>query len=210
MKSPSLTNIEVLKNMLVKTIDNILHISSDSDPEIRMRAFEVFSDSLHDRVVKQLIVALADPDELVRIAALEALVLQFEIAFPKDIVMEMLNDGDTLVRSAAAVALADMNAVDAIPSLRQKLSGKLDDEECLRYYFALTKLGISEYLPLFLEGFFHDYYRIRCATANLLPALANKYNKSFFISLLNAVLVKEDSEAARSSILSSIEILEYN
>ena len=57
------------------------------------------------------------------------------------------------------------------------------------------------------NGLFHPFYRIRCATANLILDIVNKEKKDFLINLLSEVLKNEKTEAAKSSIENSMNLL---
>jgi hypothetical protein len=74
------------------------------------------------------------------------------------------------------------------------------DEERVCLLYALYELGVRDVLSEFLVGLRHDFYRVRCATANLSCQLADASNRDDIVSALRTALERETSAAARTTI----------
>ena len=191
---------------LNEIIDEILSFCSDKDSEIRYRTIELLLEIRTDKFENAVCSALKDRDELVRTTCLEVLGA-WNDSSKAHYVLAMLNDDSELVRSAAIIAIGDMKLFTASEKL-EALLPSCGDEEKVRIFYALYKLGKHDYLPLFLNGLFHEYYRIRCATANLSVDIANKNNMNFITNILNQRLSTEETVAATSSINGAIKAIQ--
>lgn len=204
--SNKIDNVTATFSRLNETIDEMLSFCSDHDSEIRYRTIELFLGIRTDKIEDAVCSALKDRDELVRTTCLEVLGA-WNDSSKAHYVLAMLNDDSELVRSAAIITIGDMKLSTASEKLKELLPS-CGDEERVRVYYALYKLGKYDYLPLFLNGLFHEYYRIRCATANLSVDLANKKNINFINNILTQRLATEETVAAKSSIKGAIEAIQ--
>lgn len=104
--------------------------------------------------------------------------------------------------------MADLNHHASIDNLTLAL-GKTDDETDVSLYYALYRLGQKEYFEKILKCIKHDFYRIRCAMANLVVDLVTPNNKSRILEVLTTDQLKvEDSTAAEEAITNSISMIE--
>ena len=194
-------NYEILNNF----IKRLLELSSDEDEEVRMRSLEALDSIRTPEVEDRIRKGVNDPDELVRHSCLEILGFWKDKA-SIDLIKKAFSDESWMVRSEAAVALAEIGDKESISTIKEKIE-TADEEELVRYYFSLYKLGEHEYYSKFLNCMFHENYRIRCAAANLITEITNPNNKQFILNLLSSVVKKEKSKAALSSINEAIKEL---
>jgi hypothetical protein len=194
-------NHEILNNCIKK----LLELSSDDDEEVRMRSLEALNSIRTPEVEDRIRKGVNDPDELVRHSCLEIFGLWKDKAFI-DLIKKAFSDESWMVRSEAALALAEIGDKESIGIIKEKIE-YADEEEILRYYFSLYKLGEHEYYSKFLNCMFHEHYRIRCAAANLIPGITTPNNKQFILNLLLSAAKSEKSKAALSSINEAIKEL---
>lgn len=181
-------------------VDSLLELSLSKYAEVRMRAIEALGDFQSSQVDSRVIGALSDPDELVRASAVEAFVA-CRRPMGAGALDRLVDDRSSLVRCSAAIALGDLLRFEAKELIERRLNrARTGDEERVGLVYGLIKLGQRERFPAFLDGLFHDFYRIRCATANLLPDLVAEGDRPFTINLLKSALQRERTIAARSSI----------
>lgn len=198
--------LEYIENIccsMNNSIFELLKLCNDHNEEIRLRSMEALQYIKTPNVEAQIYNALKDNDELVRVEVIEILAL-WKSLDATDGMIEALSDESALVRSTAAIALADIGAINATEDIVNSLINA-DDEEKVGLHYALCKLGNDSYLSPFLNGFFHEFYRIRCATANLVNGLINPFNKELILNMLSYVLTYEKTEAAKSSIKNAIK-----
>jgi HEAT repeat protein len=200
-----LEEIEKKYEILNNCIKRLLELSSNEDEEVRMRSLEALDSIRTPEVENRIRKGVNDPDELVRHSCLEILGLWKDKA-SIDLIKKALSDESWMARSEAAVALAEIGDKESISTIKEKIE-TADEEELVRYYFSLYKLGEHEYYSKFLNCMFHENYRIRFAAANLIPELTNPNNKQFILNLLSSVAKKEKSKAVLSSINEAIKEL---
>lgn len=197
-----LDRISSVCTSLHEAIDELLVLCDDPDDEVRYRTLELFFDVKNEKIEETVCRLLRDGSELVRVTCLEVLGAWGD-ASKEQYVLQMLTDESELVRSAAIVAIGDLRIFTAVETL-EKMLPTCGEEEEVRIYYALYKLRKYEYLSLFLDGLFHEFYRIRCATANLAVDLIDKNNKDFILNLLLQKIQTEETVAAKSSIEGAI------
>jgi HEAT repeat protein len=175
--------------------------------DVRIEALEALSDRGFELNLESVVrKAIHDRNELVRVTAIEIAGDHALKSIQPEIIGRLKSDRGWLVRSAAAVALGDMSAVEARKILEDRIA-LAGEEERVGYYYALVKLGVQKYLPAFLQGLGHNFYRIRCATANLMPGMVDKTKKRLLICRLREALDHEETVAARSSLESALKEL---
>jgi HEAT repeat protein len=189
---------------IVRTLNGM---SSSRYNDVRMEALEALSDCAFEFDLEALVrKAIRDRDELVRVTAIEIAGEHGLKSMQDEIVRRLKSDRSGLVRSKAAVALGEMHALKARKILEDRL-GRAGDEERPGFYYALVKLGARKYLDALMQGLTHDFYRIRCATASLIPGLVEKTDKRLLIRRLKEALEHEETVAARSSLKSALKEL---
>lgn len=203
--NPKLDEIPLVSSRLWDAVRELVTLCDDQDREVRCRTVELFSDIRTKQIEECVCRLLKDEDELVRVACLEVLG-DWEDAMFEDEVLSMLKDSSELVRSAAIVAIAHIGICGAIDVLISMLETSENEEE-VRIYYALCQLGKSEYFPLFLNGLYDSFYRIRCATTNLLTNLITEFNKKLVLSMLSERVLAEESRAAKTTMESAISYI---
>ena len=182
-------------------------MSSSPRYDVRIEALEALSDCAFELDLESVVrKAIHNRDELVRVTAIEVAGNHALKSMQAEIVGRLKSDRSWLVRSTAAVALGDMSAKETRNILedRVRLAG---EEERVGLYYALVKLGVRKDLIPFLQGLRHNFYRIRCATANLIPGLVDKGNKRTLLRRLREALDHEETVAAQSSLKSTLKKL---
>jgi hypothetical protein len=187
---------------IVKTLTSMI---SSPQWEVRMEALEALRDcafeiDLESSVRKRI----RDRNEVVRVTAIEVAGDHRLKSLRPEVIQRLKSDRSWIVRRAAAVALGDMSAVEARKILvdRIHLAG---EAERVGLYYALLKFGVRKYLIPFSQGLRNDSYLIRCATANLIPGIADKRNKRFWMRILKDALDREETVAVRWSLRSALK-----
>ena len=185
-------------NLLVK-------FSNDENSDVRFDAIEALRKLIPSENKDCFFQALLDPNELVRVSAIEGLGALHEKIPHKEIV-KLLSDKSSLVRATAAICLAEIGAMETEVLIKENIE-KAEDEEKAAYFFSLCKLGKFEYFLPFISFLFHDFYRIRCAVANLLPKLVSEENATYVLTFLMVQSKNETTKAAKSSIDNSVRLI---
>jgi HEAT repeat protein len=201
-----LERIEKINEEIKKSTNELIGLSLEKNPETRIMAIEALQYLKTDEVEDRVFSGLNDKNELVRVTCLET-IEYWGLGLYSERILNALDDKSDLVRGKAAIALATIKERRVINILKDRLNN-VNDEERQRYLYSLCRLGENEFFNSFLNGLFNDFYRIRCSTANLVLGLVNEENRSFVLNILKAVEKNEKTEAALSSIKSTILMLE--
>jgi len=201
-----LVRIEKARNSIEAFTRVLEELVRSSSSEVRMRALEGLADWDRSRLIGETQKAIHDRNELVRVTAMEIAARHRLTELQAEVCRAFTNDKSWLARAAAAIALGDMEVLEAKDALEASID-EANEEERVRIYYALTKLGNDEYLSPFLEGLFHEHYRVRCATANLLPTLVNGPSKKLAQILVSCALDRETTVAAKSSLEETLRVL---
>jgi HEAT repeat protein len=195
------------RRAVVRIVRTLNGMSSSRYYDVRMEVLEALSDCASEFDLESLVrKGIRDRDELVRVTAIEIAGDHGLKSMQDEIIRRLKSDRSGLVRSKAAIALGEMHALEARKILEDRL-GRAGDEERLGFYYALVKLGARKHLDALLQGLTHDFYRIRCATASLIPGLVEKTDKRLLIRRLREALEHEETVAARSSLESALKEL---
>jgi len=149
---------------------------------------------------RDVITATQDPDQLVRVVALEAL---RDIGDPRTFAAARacLRDGSPLVRSYAAVALAVLDGARARAILDR--AAPLERSSTARVGFAEARLALGDRAALrdLLRLLRSRQYRVRCAAANILSdADLMAVERVEVRRAIDAALAVEPTVAARSTL----------
>ena len=198
---------DIVKN--IKNIKNkLISFSEDKNPLVRSEAIKAMGLFYDGDIDNAILRGLKDKDELVRIEALDNIILPQNINKVFKKIAKLLKDKDPLVRAYAIDALAYNNAIMYKNKIKNLLHQKnINDELKVSIYFALVKFGDKKYLKKLFKLLNNENYKVRCATVNLLYFLANKKNNYKFIKKLKKVLKKEKTKAVRSCIKNTIKDL---
>ena len=203
-----LSSIEALSSFVEfpKAKLTLIELTEDRDIEYRYTALEALRDFSGDDVEKAIEKRLNDNNEIVRITAIEALGYR---KAEKSIIslIKLLEDKKELVRRYAAIILGEIGDAELIPTLKFKLDKERRNTVRLGYYIALYSLGEENYLKDILKLLKNKSYRIRCATANELKIIVNTRNYKTIIENLNSALERENTIAAKSSILDTLSVI---
>lgn len=200
-----LDSVDHLNEDISHSIDKLIILCNDEDNEVRYRALEALQCVKSNETEKAVYEGLKDHDELVRATSLEILGYWKEKE-SEDRVAILLTDSSQIVRSAAAISLAQVGSSKYSDRVKELLK-TADSEDKVGLYYYLCKIGMHEYLPLFLNGLFDSFYRVRCATANLVIDIVDEKNLSFMRNFFELLLKEEKTEAAKSSIKNAINDL---
>jgi len=198
-----LEEIEAITNQTSDLLNRILELSQDADWEVRYQSIECIQQSGVLDSLKRVRQGLYDSKELVRVVCLEVLGEVQDERSVKDI-KSLLNDASPLVRGAAALSLGKIGIGESIDDLLSRLQVEDDDEVKIPIYAALYTLGQDDYLENLLEGLNNEYYRVRCASANLLTDIANEHNNVKIVEALSLAFQREKTVAASSSIKNAL------
>lgn len=191
-----------------QAIPHLVKVLADRNPEVRMRAAEaigLITKSKHSPI--ELIEAVNDRDELVRVAVLTALgSIRDQKALPA--VRKAISDKSTLVRRFACIALAKFGHSKDVDRLNRHLRTERSETAKLGYYYGLYLLGEKDQLYKMLTLLTSQDYRIRCSTANLLSELpTNKFQKRLVMEAIRERLHTEQTVAAKSSFRAALRRL---
>ncbi len=113
------------------------------------------------------------------------------------------------MRSAAATALGDLRLVAGRAVLESCLASEKNEEVRVAIYSALYELGAVSFLNDIFESLLNsDFYRVRCAAANLLVKISNNDNRERILRELHRAASSEETVAGTSSIADAINIIE--
>lgn len=200
-----LDTVDILNEKIEDSVDKLLALCNDENEEVRYRALEALQCVKNIETEKTVYKCLEDQDELVRTSSLEILGYWGEKK-NEDRIFMFLTDNSPLVRSAAAISLGQIGSQKYSDEIIEMLKTSESEDKVGLYYY-LCRVGRHEYLTAFLNGLLDSFYRIRCATANLLIDLVDEHNIDFVINFLKLLYKKEKTEAAKSSIKNAINEL---
>ena len=201
-----LIEIESLANGSSKNISRLLELSHDVDEEVRYRAFEAFEYFMPtDEILSRVRDGLEDEDELVRSTCIE-LLGDWKDANSTESLYLALSDESEIVRSAAITSLGQIARKDTIWILKQKFSDWHGIERASAA-MALYSLGETDYLDELLSLFDDEDYRTRCTVANLISGFIADKDKARVTAKMKQALLKEETEAASSSLKDAIKAL---
>src|SRR5690606_25503160 len=126
-----------------------------------------------DFPVKAIAGRLADPDELVRVAAAEALTEFGDASVLRDL-YKALQDRSSLVRSYVAEAIGSIGEPRSIATLEKHLRRETSERAKIGFFIGLSKLDGRDVLPDLIQLFRSNDYRVRSATINSLDEIKLK------------------------------------
>jgi len=207
-KNAEFKKIQKIKKKIEDIKQKLVKFSKNKDEIIRIESLEalgLFYDGDIDRTIMK---GLQDKDYLVRISALDNIILPQDLNKVYKKIAKLLKDKKMLVRAYAVDALAYNNAVKYRKKIKKLLKKNINDRLKVSVYAALVKFGEIKYLKKLLNLLKHKDYVIRCAVANSLYCLANSNYNNLILKKLKKVYNKEQTKAAKSCILEAIEYIE--
>ncbi len=179
----------------------VLPLVNDRDSEVRALAIESIVNLTDDDLpVKTIAGRLVDKDELVRVAAAEALAESGNVSVLEDL-YKALKDKSPLVRSFVAEAIGSIGNKASSEVLEKYLLREKDERAQVGFYVGLSKLDGRDVLQNLVDVFQSDDYRVRSAVINSLDQISLKENRSAEVySFLKEARKKEKTIAVKSSI----------
>ena len=193
--SSVLEHVSSLSAAPERNADELLALVRSAEPEVRLRALEALVSVTSPLVEAAAVAALSDPDELVRIAAIELIEGQAISSQARSVWHLARTDEDELVRQCALVALSRLEEgpTDAEVVANLAASGPARIAAC----FLLVRRGRREWLLPLLEGLFDPTHSTRILTLNLADGLLAPQEIGFVSSLLRVIERTDDSVAVR-------------
>jgi len=199
-----LKKIQDLKKNIINIKLELLALSDNKEQLVRSDAIEALSGFYDGEIDRKILERLDDKKYLVRVSALEAIMLPQNINNVFNKIAKLLNDKNWLVRAYAIEALAYNNAKKYHSKIKKLLKQNKNDEVLVRIYYALIKFGERKYLKKLIKMLKHKNYRVRCATSNSLYYLADDTNIKLILKKLKKALKVETTKAAQSCINGTI------
>ena len=207
-KNAEFKKIQKIKKKIEDIKQELVKFSKNKDEIIRIESLEalgLFYDGDIDRTIMK---GLQDKDYLVRISALDNIILPQDLNKVYKKIAKLLKDKKMLVRAYAVDALAYNNAVKYRKKIKKLLKKNINDRLKVSIYAALVKFGEIKYLKKLLKLLKHKDYIVRCAVANSLYYLANSNYNNLILKKLKKVYNREQTKAAKSCILEAIKSIE--
>lgn len=195
-------------NKLAEMLPKILPLLDDRDSEVRALAVECIVQLADgDFPVKTIAGRLNDKEELVRIAAAEALAECGDVSALSDL-HKALDDKSPLVRSFVAEAIGAIGEKKSVKILEEHLSKEKDARARVGFYIGLHRLQQKDRLADLLNLLRNNDYRVRSAIANSFSILGLSKSESLRVAeALGAAMKVEQTVAARSSIETALKSL---
>lgn len=153
----------------------------------------------------QIIKALEDREQLVVVAALEAMADQASAEYIAH-VLPFLKDDRKLVRDAACYVLGCTGSQNTIPVL-EKFVDEYSNDEPLCAVVALFQLGQDFRLQEILGFLDSNNYRVRCSVANLNFLYVTHDNKQVVLAAFESALAIEIENAPKFALREAIRKL---
>lgn len=175
----------------------------DSDPEIRMRASELFPLFPSDKSEKALLSLLDDGDYLVRSSVCDSLSFSSS-PDTRDRLTRLTKDKRFLVRGYAALSIADIElrigqnpeeTIEFLKSFYQKESSEWVKIAIAR---SLYLLGEYSYGDILLSAINSRYYKNRCFVISLLKELVESKMETNLPNMLSTLQKRVEVEKAYS------------
>lgn len=177
--------------------------------EVRLRAAEAFGILLAGGVAPRSLIRVLqhDPDELVRTEAAESLGAIGDKR-AKHALEHAVNDRSPLVRAYAASAMARIRGHINMSALRKRVAIERNPQVRASLFEALYAAGDLSFLPRLFRLLNHANYRVRCAAANAIGAMAlTDEDRAEAIRRLHDAATGEYTVAASSSIAAAVRSL---
>ncbi|QKG85332.1 HEAT repeat domain-containing protein [Kroppenstedtia pulmonis] len=172
----------------------------DEDEEVRGAAVDGLSYFDGEDVGEVVIACLDDPEELVRINAIETLEsLSYKPAVKK-LTNLLMTDKEELVRSYAAAVIGTLGGEHQKSLMKKRLDVEKSEQVRLGIMLGLCHLGEVEYLERILDFLYSPNYQVRCATINSLPGIIDERDVGFVLNQLMSLARTEETVAVLSSI----------
>ncbi|MBX7220403.1 MAG: HEAT repeat domain-containing protein [Blastocatellia bacterium] len=187
----------------------LLQLVSDKDAWVRTLAIESLGTIWPDEPVcpPELLERLDDPDDLVRLLLTETLgIIGDPATLPA--LWQLIGDNCPVVRRYAASVIGELEDETACARLETALKQETSDMAQVGFYEALYRLGKTHVLPDLLALLNSRDYRVRCATANTLGAIANETEtRQQIIQAVECAAQIEPTVAAKSTFVAVLQQL---
>lgn len=200
--------IETADSNKPSVLKKIVRYTCDSDPEVRMRAVEWLSEERSLSGPEIFLNLCGDPDELVRVEALQALSVRKYASRFAPVFIGCLNDKSELVAAYAADGLR----VAKRKSTRVMLERHLASSRGIVHASvlgALHEIGRPRSLAALVRLLRSSDYHVICFVANLLPTLRmTRREARSCVRALEAVGLRHKVVAVRDSVSKALSQLE--
>ena len=197
--------IQKIKKKVEDIKQELIEFSKNEDDIIRIESLQALGLFYDGDIDKTILKGLQDKDYLVRISALDNIILPKDLNKVYKKIAKLLKDKKMLVRAYAVDALAYNNAIKYRKIIKKLLKKNTNDELKVSIYSALVKFGETKYLKKLLDLLKHKDYIVRCAVANSLYYLGNSNHTNLILKKLKKAYKKEQIKAAKSCILEAIK-----
>jgi HEAT repeat protein len=180
--------------------------TADKSAEVRMRAVEALG---RLRVPSGNVVAnaLFDRDELVRVAAAEA-VSRKRIRNAASLLGSALNDRSPLVRRYVAIAMGTLRLKQCEALMLRRLEKEESDSAKVGLFEGLWMMGQRTLLPGAMRLLDSDDYHVRCAMASALSStFATADNRLQIVRALRSRLRDENTIAGKQAMRNALQHL---
>ena len=199
----NIREIQKARDRIKESFEKLIRMAINGNYETRIDALEALDDSQLD-LEPQVRRAMRDRSDLVRATAVEIAGGHDLTSLSDELIRGLISDQSSLVRSASAVALAEMHIIKARNVLKKQLT-VCEEEERFPIYYSLAKLGYNQYLKPLLKALTHDSYLIRFTTAHLLPGVVSEQNVKLVRKSISGALKRESTVLVRSSLQEALK-----
>lgn len=194
-------------NDLGGLLEEVMQLINDRNSEVRALAIDcVTRIGENNYPIKTIAGRLFDKDELVRVAAAEALAERGDSSALADL-YKALKDKSPLVRGFVAEAIGSIGTNGSADVLEKYLEREKDERAKVGYYVGLSLLDGRNVLQDLIDLFDSDDYRTRSAVVNSLDQINIKGKGAVKIrAFLDNAHKSEQTIAVKSSIENALEL----
>jgi HEAT repeat protein len=178
-------------------LELLLKGARDPSSSVRAAAINSLAWRKDREALAAIRVALDDDDELVRLAAVEALGIRRHFPSRQRLVEVLVGDVDPLVRAYAASSLGEIGGAQR--SLRAALEKEQSEDVRLRILAALGRGGRRTAVFDAIGYCWSEDYRVRCSAVNLLVDLVEGDDLSLLVLVLQRLSMADVSYAVRDT-----------
>ena len=199
--------LQKIKKKIEDTKQELIEFSKNKNSIIRIESLKALGLFYDGDIDNTILKGLQDKDYLVRVNALDNIILPKNLNKIYKKIAKLLKDEKMIVRAYAVDALAYNNAIKYRKKIKKLLKSNTNYELKISIYSALVKFGKKKYLRKLLNLLKHKDYIVRCAVANSLNNLGNKKGNRLILKKLKKAYKKEQTKAVKSCILEAIKAL---
>ncbi|HEX4321231.1 MAG TPA: HEAT repeat domain-containing protein [Acidobacteriaceae bacterium] len=185
------TALDVIRDQTLQELESqVLVLLSDRSKAVRYSATDCVGFLHADEGISAtwLYPLLDDPDDMVRIEAIESL-SQIDDQSALPLIARMLKDEAPLVRSYAATAIEDLDGAEFVQAIKNAMQVEADDRAKVGFAGALFYFGDASQFLVLLQLLSSPDYTTRCAAANTISSnkLTSEQMQLAFVALGHAL-----------------------